>query len=251
LTNGESRADVVLGFSQSVEYQSKTSVAAESYAEGLEPATWSGAVYRLYQATLDRDPSGSDFGNWTAALAGGQSLQSVAEGLVASQEFQNTYGALDNTAFVTLLYVNVLNRQPDVGGLANWVARLTGGESRAQVVLGFSESTEFKNGTAGALTAYMQALGGGDRIEGGQGDDVISGGLYADTFVFGPNDGSDRLVDFEPWDRVDLTQMGYASTAEALTHASQSGANVVFAHQGTNMVFEDTTLSDFGNALLV
>jgi hypothetical protein len=66
----------------------------------------------------------------------------VANGFVGSAEFQSVYGALNDHDFVTLLYHNVLHRDPDAGGLTNWVNALAGGETRAQVVIGFSESPE-------------------------------------------------------------------------------------------------------------
>ena len=251
MAEGETRAEVVLGFSQSAEYRNNTDAAADAFALGLEQASWSDDVYRLYHATLGRDPDGGGLAGWTNALAGGQSLESVAGGFVGSTEFETVYGALDDEAFVTLLYNNVLNRSPDAGGLASWVGRLSDGDTRAEVVLGFSQSPEFRTNTADALKSFMQALGGGDRIDGAGGNDVMSGGLYADTFVFGVGDGSDTVVDLEAWDWVDLSELGYASNAEALGHANQDGVNVVFADQGTTVLFEDTNLDDFGDQLIV
>src|SRR6185312_9197206 len=97
---------------------------------------------RLYDTVLGRLPDLSGLTNWTNSLESGTSLQTVANGFVASQEFQNVYGALNNTDFVTLMYSNVLHRAPDQAGLTNWVSDLNGGESRAQVAIGFSESPE-------------------------------------------------------------------------------------------------------------
>jgi hypothetical protein len=116
------------------------------FADGylaVSPTDTAGQVFRLYEATLDRFPDADGLANWTRALDGGTSLQSVADGFVQSQEFQGRYGGLDNAGFVTLLYQNVLHRLPDQGGLDNWVGLLNSGQdSRAQVVLGFSESQE-------------------------------------------------------------------------------------------------------------
>jgi serralysin len=56
---------------------------------------------------------------------GGASLQAVANGFIGSPEFLTRYGAsTTNTEFVTLLYNNVLNRDPDTGGLQNWLDAL-------------------------------------------------------------------------------------------------------------------------------
>jgi hypothetical protein len=97
------------------------------------------AVYRLYQATLDRVPDAAGQAGWTELLAtDARTLAGVAAGFVGSAEFQSVYGALSNAAFVELLYQNVLGRAADAGGLAGWTNALAGGTSRAQVVTGFS-----------------------------------------------------------------------------------------------------------------
>ena len=62
--------------------------------------------------------------------------------LHGSAEFAERYGNPEDTAFVTLLYRNVLGREPDAPGLQTWTIALAGGESRADVVLDFSESAE-------------------------------------------------------------------------------------------------------------
>src|SRR6185312_4888138 len=136
----DTRAQVVTGFSES---QEDITELATPVQQGL----WigdaaAGEVARLYDAVFGRLPDGSGLANWTHTLEGGASLQTVADGFVGSVEFQTTYGALDDTGLVTLLYHNVLHRDPDSGGLANWVSALAGGESRSQVVVGFSESGE-------------------------------------------------------------------------------------------------------------
>jgi Ca2+-binding RTX toxin-like protein len=112
------------------------------------------SVYRLYQATLNREPDLAGLKHWESALLGGQSLNQVTSGFVNSVEFQGTYGALNNTQFVTLLYSNVLHRAPDANGLAGWVNLLNTGATRSTVVDGFSESVESQNITALDTQAY-------------------------------------------------------------------------------------------------
>jgi hypothetical protein len=143
----DTRAQVVLGFSESQEY-----IADETAAVGQ--GLWVGSVpaaetARLYDAVFGRLPDLSGLTNWVSTLNSGTSLQTVAADFVSSQEFQSKYGALDNTGFVTLLYNNVLHRAPDASGLSNWVTALNSGQdTRAQVVLGFSESQEHIADTA-------------------------------------------------------------------------------------------------------
>ena len=141
-------------------------------------------VYRIYQATLDRAPDTSGFEFWTGALeSGSRSLQQVVTGFTNSGEFQNTYGSLDNTDFVTLLYNNVLDRAPDQGGLNAWLGALNNGTTRAQVVTGFSESGEFQNNTSVEASAYTEAMDG--RAESAVHDDVFR--LYQATLDRAPD----------------------------------------------------------------
>ncbi|PZW50324.1 hemolysin type calcium-binding protein [Humitalea rosea] len=101
-------------------------------------------VARLYLATLGRASDATGLGYYVAAIeAGTQTLNDISAGLVASAEFGARYGNPGNSDFVTLLYANVLNRAPDSGGLAYYVARLDAGEQRSTIVLDFSESDEF------------------------------------------------------------------------------------------------------------
>jgi hypothetical protein len=117
-------------------------------------------VVRLYYATFLRVP---DYGGLTfnAGLVrnGTITLTQLADFFTASPEFAATYGALDNTQFVTLLYNNVLGRAPDAGGLAGWVSLLNGGMSRGQVLLGFSESTEYQIAKFNEVYVTMMYVG--------------------------------------------------------------------------------------------
>ncbi len=106
-----------------------------------------GEVARLYVAIFRRPPDAAGFEFWSRTRSEGTSLSDVAAFFISSSEFLADHGEINDTEFVTLLYHNVLEREPDVGGLEFWVARLGQGQERSAVVLQFSESTEF-----GALT---------------------------------------------------------------------------------------------------
>jgi len=101
-----------------------------------------GEAYRLYQTAFARTPDVPGLTYQVHALDAGASLSQIAANFIASPEFAATYGNLDNTAFVTLLYENALHREPDEGGLAFHVANLNAGMSRADVLIAFSESPE-------------------------------------------------------------------------------------------------------------
>jgi hypothetical protein len=145
-----------------------------------------GQVFRLYQATLDRNPDGMGFSGWNEQLADGRSLQAITSGFVNSIEFRSKYGAVDNTAFVTLLYNNVLNRSPDAAGLAGWIDALDKGATREQIVLGFSESPEFQTNTSAALQTFLQTPAGGSGVSAGAVLSTGAAGVGAtDGFVVG------------------------------------------------------------------
>ncbi|SDF78949.1 MULTISPECIES: DUF4214 domain-containing protein [unclassified Duganella] len=102
-----------------------------------------GSIYRLYGAMFDRGPDKVGMGFWIGVLDRGVSLTSVASGFVNSNEFNERYGAnASNTTFLTALYNNVLHRAPDAGGLQFWETAMTSGATRADVLIGFSDSGE-------------------------------------------------------------------------------------------------------------
>jgi len=119
-------------------------------------------IARLYSAAFDRAPDTSGLSFWENVYAGSVpasaknagyytalaltddgSGTSIANNFMQSSEFLTRYGALSDSAFVTLLYQNVLGRGPDQSGLTFWVNQLEGaGQSRAIVLVGFAESPE-------------------------------------------------------------------------------------------------------------
>lgn len=100
-------------------------------------------VARLYRAYFLRDPDRSGLTYWVAKRHGGGKLSTISDRFARSSEFTRRYGSLTNGAFVDALYRNVFGRAPDPAGLAFWTTRLnTHRNTRGQVVLQFSESTE-------------------------------------------------------------------------------------------------------------
>ncbi len=252
MSGGASRAQVVLGFSESREFVNATRSAAQSFTNARVEAGWTDDVYRLYQATLDRAPDAAGFSDWIGRLGSGTSFLSAVQGFVGSREFQRSYGALDDTAFVTLLYSNVLNRAPDAGGLANWLGQLSGGKTRAEVVEGFAQAREFVNATAPALTDFVRGLGQHDTIRGGAGTNDLWGGILSDQFEFNAtDDGQNRVLDFEVWDTLAFRDFGYDAAADVRAHLSQAGANVVFVDQGVAVTLLNVQLAALADSAFV
>jgi hypothetical protein len=246
LDAGASRASVVDGFSESDEYRAETAIAASAFATtDLHGGTY-GSIFRLYGATLDRQPDEAGFQHWVGALAGGQSLESITTGFINSAEFRSNYGTLDNTQFVSLLYNNVLHRPADATGQGFWVGRLNGGASRESVVDGFSESAEYQSDTAAALNTFVQTSvpSWSDFLYSAGGNNTLLGGPGADTFRFDLNTpGTDDVYGLQSWDTLNLVNFGYSSAANAIGHMTQAGPDVLFADRGENITFHDTTLA--------
>lgn len=114
---------------------------------GLKSGTITHQVERLYRAYFGRgsDQGGRNF--WVERIFDGESMPSVSEHFARSGEFRRMYGSLSNTAFVNLVYRNVLGRNADAGGRNYWVGRLNRGLSRGGMMAHFSESYEFKQRT--------------------------------------------------------------------------------------------------------
>jgi hypothetical protein len=127
-----------------------------SFISSPEFAALVSPVARLYTAYFRRDPDSSGLLYWVDRLRGGLPLQAVSDAFAASDEFRATYGSLDDASFVDLVYQNVLGRAPDAGGRSFWVGQLaTRRLTRGAVMTGFSESTEYRNRTADAITVVM------------------------------------------------------------------------------------------------
>ena len=103
-----------------------------------------GQAYRIYQAAFNRTPDSGGLGFWINAMDRGLSLTEVAAGFMQSDEFIKAYGANpSNHNLVSQIYLNVLHRPAEAGGLAYWTSALDRGVVSAAQALGMiSESPE-------------------------------------------------------------------------------------------------------------
>ncbi len=247
LSGGASRPSVVVGFSESVEFQGSTELASRGFATANLNGAVYGQILRLYGATLGRSPDIPGFAGWVDAIASGaKTLSNVAEGFIGSAEFAAIYGANPTDAnFVTLLYNNVLRRAPDAAGQAFWLKQLSSGATRASVVLGFSDSDEYRGATDVQVRNFMLATMTPwmDRLTGGAGNDSMIGGRGSDLFNFNlAAPGADHVFGFESFDRLLFSNFGYASAADAVSRMTQQGADVVFADRAETITFHNTSL---------
>jgi hypothetical protein len=103
------------------------------------------AAYRLYGGAFDRTPDEGGFRFWAGVLDRGVSLRDVAKDFIASEEFVGRYGSsLSNSAFVDALYLNILDRPGEAGGVAFWNRVLDNKAlDRAEVLVEFTQLPEF------------------------------------------------------------------------------------------------------------
>lgn len=111
-----------------------------------------GKVYRLYEAAFNRTPDKTGLAYWIWQADEGASFTNIASAFSGGIEFQNKYGNLSNNLFIEQLYLNILDRAGESGGLAYWQWQLNDGfQTREQVLYGFSESYENQIGVIGAI----------------------------------------------------------------------------------------------------
>ena len=112
--------------------------------------SFSNFVTAFYMGALHRNPTSTELSQWTSALTKAQAqgqaklikvAQDLGTALFTSSEYTNT----NHNTYVTDLYQAFLQRAPDSGGQAYWLAALSGGSTFAQVRHGFAYSLEFQN----------------------------------------------------------------------------------------------------------
>jgi hypothetical protein len=126
---------------------------APAFAQHREPVT------RLYFAFFERQPDRNGLNYWVGKRKNGTNLNTIATKFAQSSEFKTKYGNVGNQGFVTLVYQNVLDRNPDQAGLAHWVAKMAGGMTRGQVMVQFSEASEGKRHLAPSVDSTLIGLG--------------------------------------------------------------------------------------------
>ena len=118
-----------------------------------------GPVLRLYWAFFKRAPDLGGLNYWSGKHANGMSIRTIANGFAKSNEFRTNFGGGTDSQFVTLVYTNVLDRQPDAAGLSHWVAKMQAGTTRGEMMTNFSESSEGIRKMRGEVDTVLVILG--------------------------------------------------------------------------------------------
>jgi hypothetical protein len=119
-------------------------------------------VIRLYLGAFNRFPDAQDpngnfdtgpqSGFWVNvnALRNGASVLDLAQAFVTSQEFHSLYGTTQVDAdLITAFYSHILDRNPTFAEISAWQNT---GLDAAHILVGFTESAEFKAVSQSALT---------------------------------------------------------------------------------------------------
>nr|GFD11920.1 hypothetical protein [Tanacetum cinerariifolium] len=119
------------------------------------------SALRLFDGLLGRDADNAGAEYFSNAAATGTSLNTIAEGFLASTEFKNSV----NLDFVQDLYTGLLGRTDgvDADSQAYWLDQLANGKTQAQVAAEVAVSTEAQaNGQSNddfIESLYQSALG--------------------------------------------------------------------------------------------
>lgn len=96
----------------------------------------------FYRDTLNREPDPAGLRGWIAAARGGMPVAQIASAFYSSPEYFSTVGQNDYKTWVEDLYVKLLKRSGDAGGVNGWVTALRAGMPRDTLSFGFYQSAE-------------------------------------------------------------------------------------------------------------
>jgi aldose sugar dehydrogenase len=134
LLDGMSREQIVQFFLDSGEFKAK-------FGSNLTDAEF---VDKMYANVLLRSADTGGLNAWVGALNSGQMTRAqVALGFLDSVEFQSL-SVSQNRVDVSLLYFDMLRRDPDPGGFSGWVGALNSGVPRTSVIEGFLNCFEYE-----------------------------------------------------------------------------------------------------------
>ena len=143
LLQGMSRKQIVQYFLNSTEFKSQ-------FGSNLTNGAF---VKRMYANVLLRAPDTAGYNFWLGQLNNGKMTRAqVALAFLDSAEFQNL-AVSQNRVDVSLLYFNMLRRDPDAGGFSAGVGALNAGVPLTSVLEGFLNSLEYKTRFAALLAS--------------------------------------------------------------------------------------------------
>ena len=149
LESGSSREEVAAGFIYSQEWADVcASYGIRSGGElkakvEIEPTDATYAfVERMYTTAMQRESDEDGKNYWAKSLANfSVTGEAVGASFFLSKEMEDY--KLSDEEFINRLYATFMNREADADGLNYWLGVLKGGDTRSEVVYGFTRSEEF------------------------------------------------------------------------------------------------------------
>jgi hypothetical protein len=247
LAEGWRRADVAELFWKSDEIDATVGWAA--YVPLLRPdsdGAGEAEVFALYEVVLGRTPDVPGFRHWLELASTEPDLPALAALMMQSPEYR-AFALSTERAFAAHVLTAAGDARPGARELDLAEALLAGGLSRADYVAALATSWEDVD-----VAAWIRDRGYDDVLIGGAGHNLLVDGPMSDVFLFDPEDGGrHRVLDLEPWDRVDLRGFGYEDAAEALGRFRQDGDRTVFEDQGVTVILWGTDLAEVTAAALL
>lgn len=135
LDSGQQPVDLVQSFINSLEFQS-------NFGSNLDNGQF---VTRMYENVLLRQPDSGGYNYFVGQLNNGQMTRAqVGLALLQSSEFQNL-ASTQHRVSISLLYFDMLRRQPDSGGFNGWVTAVNSGSALTDVINVFLNSAEYSS----------------------------------------------------------------------------------------------------------
>ena len=147
--DGFSRRYVLRGFIESVEFTGickdygidRGNIELTEYRDMNDGVTK--FVSRCYNLFLERRPDEKGLNDWCRLILNDkENAKTLPDGFIFSQEFISKN--ISDEEFVKICYRAILDREADTVGLNAWIKQLQNGQSRKEVLLGFTDSVEFK-----------------------------------------------------------------------------------------------------------
>ncbi|MGH9278096.1 MAG: DUF4214 domain-containing protein [Acidimicrobiales bacterium] len=154
LTRGHDRAFVLVAFSESEEFVSRSGTPPPAPPRPLlARAGVEHSVARLHLGLFGRWPERAELDDGVRRYLDGTPLATIAASLLERPDVAPRFAGMGGEAFVAQLYSDVLGRVATAAELGPWRARLDGGDSRGSVLTAFTESNEMVTRTRTAAPA--------------------------------------------------------------------------------------------------
>lgn len=115
-------------------------------------------IYNFYFDTLGREPDQAGYQYWIDTAKNGRPIADIGSFFYGSDEYFQGFGHGNNADWIRDLYLKLMLRPADEGGLNYWVGKLASGQmNRTQVAMWFYQSPEKRGLRVDAL--YQNLLG--------------------------------------------------------------------------------------------